>query len=168
MRHQMVPKHWKYIVIVVSLFVTIFTLSAFPKQDEGSVPTTVTPIPTLAPDPTNSSDLQSLQNIYPTPTSKLGEPIPVPTVIVGEAQVLVKAPTILTTINVILVGYHRRAVAWNKSIHAIRVCEVRTVCFHITSRICPLHLDVNSLCSQLVVVASDVNCPIPHRVVSRE
>ena len=95
----MVPKHWKYIVIVVSLFVTIFTLSAFPKQDEGSVPTTVTPIPTLAPDPTNSSDLQSLQNIYPTPTSKLGEPIPVPTVIVGEAQVLVKAPTILTTIK---------------------------------------------------------------------
>ena len=28
----MVPKHWKYIVIVVSLFVTIFTLSAFPNQ----------------------------------------------------------------------------------------------------------------------------------------
>ena len=39
----MVPKHWKYIVIVVSLFVTIFTLSAFPRQDPEAYVVTISP-----------------------------------------------------------------------------------------------------------------------------
>ncbi len=39
----MVPKHWKYIVVAVSLFVTIFTLSAFPRQDTQTYIVTMSP-----------------------------------------------------------------------------------------------------------------------------